>query len=393
MSRINKDFFKKGNGAAWLGLSFIVLIFFFCILFVNYYNWYDAMIKTQTHTDALADAMAVSANNGTGVPDERAMLMTRDQMEEKLNEVSDTKITSVAYDRELLYGIDEDNGDKILKLTTKTSTPLIESSFFYNNSTHSYLRRIRFTGNNTTKMLIDPTAERNYNFRDDIRYRVESETRNGSGYVPLDRNLYRNIIMQFYVDRTRRYLARNGETREDVYLWDVTTALGCELPFYYKSLDGSPWDPDSSGYIEEGGLSTYHLLCVRDNGGYLEHLKAHIPDLQSYYHVGSAVAPISWEKYSNWNLVGHSSDIWTLRQIQSKANNGYPTILLFESGMIWIVVPELDASGCERGLLVSFASNVPSNAAAAMASNAYVNNVVMGYRQPLGNFVALTYGG
>lgn len=382
-------FLKKGNGSAWIGMCFVILIYVLCLLCVSFYNFFDAKVVTQTHTDAIADAMAIAANDGTGVPNEPKMNEVKTKMQNELNRISSTQIIDVTYDRERLYGIEDDNGAKILELHTFSKTPVINNSFFQNNG--HYLTDVYYEGSNTTKIMIDPTVDRNLSFPDDILYAVNLDnltTYNGTYPMPPD--LYREIIIQMQVDRTRRYQPRDNETRHDIYLWDVTRALGidsCQLPFHYKTANGEPWQILEDGHISDAGNSRFNVQSVRAVGGFLEFLKTHIPDLISYYNVQHYNVN-SWSKYSNWTKIADNDDIWSLRRIQGSANVGYPTVLLFENGSLWIVVPELEHTDSTRGLLVSFATNVPSFVS---LSNLYTRNTLIGYREPIGNFVAIQY--
>lgn len=398
-----KRFFKKGNGAAWIGLSFIILVFFLIIFLMNYFNWYDAMIQTQTKTDAMADAMGVAVNDGTGVQNVREMERVRDEMIGRLNDTSTTKIirSSVKYDTDLLYGDENSNYDRLLDLSLKTRTPFLNASYFKRSRYDHSLDYSIFTGKNTTKIMIDPTSERNRRFPEDVLLacdplytydRSQANYHTSNRYI--DPELYRKIVVQFQVDRTDRYFADGNNTKESLYLWDVTRALGCELPYYFRTSDGAPWQVETTGKLVDTGNTPYIMQNVSDDySSALEFFRKHVISLRDGpYASYSDKCPTPYYDYHNWQYhdVLNTQDGW--QYIQSQANNGSPTILLFDNGQVWIVVPEVISSDCSRGLYVSYASSVPEYAQSTLASNAYVNNCALGYRQPNGNFKAISFG-
>lgn len=75
----------------------------------------------------------------------------------------------------------------------------------------------------------------------------------------------REVIDQFNVETSERYRPyRNGNTYCNIFVWDVTSAMGCEIPHYVDSATGAPRTyPDIQGAYEmdaaemERWLSTY----------------------------------------------------------------------------------------------------------------------------------------
>ena len=61
--------------------------------------------------------------------------------------------------------------------------------------------------------------------------------------------LYRNVVKQFDVEKDERYRpGREGNTYCNIYVWDVTRAMGAELPFYTDPKTGAPREyPDTKG--------------------------------------------------------------------------------------------------------------------------------------------------
>jgi len=77
--------------------------------------------------------------------------------------------------------------------------------------------------------------------------------------------LYRAVIEQFQVGTAERYRPfRNGSTYCNIYVWDVTRAMGAEIPLYTDPSTGEPrYYPDIKGAKSMGAtamdqwLSTY----------------------------------------------------------------------------------------------------------------------------------------
>ena len=77
--------------------------------------------------------------------------------------------------------------------------------------------------------------------------------------------LYRSVISQFRVETAERYRPfRNGSTYCNIFMWDVTCAMGAEIPHYTDYETGRPrFYPDVSGAkamtaVEiDGWLKTY----------------------------------------------------------------------------------------------------------------------------------------
>lgn len=465
-------FLKKGSGAAWTGLSFIILTFFLMLFLMNYFNWFDGMIQTQTKTDALADAMAVQVNDGTGIPNIQEMEKTKDEMINLLNSTSTTKIQpeTVKYDADLIFGDNVNSTDKLLELSLVTKTPFLNASYYKRSSIDDAMNFFGYKGENTTKILSEEEGTNEVRFPDDILQAANPEfvfdridgfqhaDENGDRYVDpedaslpftwhvltsgepkqdrylthhwlgyIDPDKYRQIVLQFQVDRTERYQSHGNDTRQNIYIWDVTSALGCELPYYYvlglgnpplsspstyniypmaydknnNAVTGKPWRQNEEGRPtsydnNEGRTSFYNKANIKDNANdkLIDFAYNHIPDLRNkdiarLGQYGINHHPMdTYFDYGNWMGLENAS----MHQIQWLANNGYPTILAFENGDAWVVVPEIVESTQERGLYVSFASSFSESAQATSAGNTYANNCLVGYRQPTGNYAALVFG-
>ena len=69
--------------------------------------------------------------------------------------------------------------------------------------------------------------------------------------------LYRAVIDQFNVERAARYRPhRDGYTYCNIFVWDVTSAMGAEIPHYTEPSTGEPrYYPDIKGTNELGAIA------------------------------------------------------------------------------------------------------------------------------------------
>ncbi|MDR1064870.1 MAG: hypothetical protein LBL25_00695 [Oscillospiraceae bacterium] len=73
---------------------------------------------------------------------------------------------------------------------------------------------------------------------------------------------YNKLVRQFDVTAASRYApGRNGHTYCNIFVWDVTRALGCEIPHYISS-SGAPMEyPNTAGASELNALSMGRWLA------------------------------------------------------------------------------------------------------------------------------------
>jgi hypothetical protein len=85
--------------------------------------------------------------------------------------------------------------------------------------------------------------------------------------------LYRTIIDQFNVEKAPRYRPyRNGYTYCNIFVWDVTSAMGAEIPHYTEPSTGEPrYYPDIKGTNQLGAIAIDEWLRTKgQNYGWLE---------------------------------------------------------------------------------------------------------------------------
>ena len=75
--------------------------------------------------------------------------------------------------------------------------------------------------------------------------------------------LYRRVINQFCVETNPRYAVNKngtGDTYCNIFVWDVTRAMGAEIPHYYNAQTGAPMECGDSGASEMTANRMYTWL-------------------------------------------------------------------------------------------------------------------------------------
>jgi hypothetical protein len=75
----------------------------------------------------------------------------------------------------------------------------------------------------------------------------------------------RRVLDQFGVETSARYTPyRGGNTYCNIYVWDATSALGCEVPHYVDSVTGEPRSyPNVTGAYELDANGVHDWLVGR----------------------------------------------------------------------------------------------------------------------------------
>jgi len=67
--------------------------------------------------------------------------------------------------------------------------------------------------------------------------------------------LYRAVVDQFNVESAERYRPKDGKTYCNIFVWDVTSAMGAEIPHYTDPVTGEPrHPPNTRGAISMGAV-------------------------------------------------------------------------------------------------------------------------------------------
>lgn len=415
------NFLKKGSGATLLGTSLIVMLFFVGVLLVSYFDIYNAGIETQTKTDAVADAMAVAASDGTGIPDIDKAAEVMDQMIQKQNDELNTSGKSKVFFDQVEFDPIKLLEEKTLTLKTSTLSKNSAMYLLFNENSENVVN-----GKNSTKLINSRRTDRQLRYPDEPFIATNPEFKHPSnGSFPLSVEEYRKIVAQFDVEITKRYTDMNDrnadgdlngikkEAATQLYIWDVTSALGCEIPFFYKHNNGDPWtvnatqiNPNAEEYMpsnqftnvanvswNQGPDNNHHNYSKHFLFGweYIRNVKntyrSAYPALNNERDYPALNSVNANSKYDKWQVVayGNMSDAEAERKIQSEANAGNPTVVFFQDGQEWIVIPETRVSS-DRGMLVSYATGSNSQTGEYVA-----NNLQIGYRHIGGNYYAITY--
>ncbi len=137
-------------------------------------------------------------------------------------------------------------------------------------------------------------------------------------------SLYNSVVSQFDVENTYRYQKRGGNTYCNIYVWDVTSAMGAEIPYY----------TDSNGNIIDTSTSGGTYMNANRMNDWLD----------------SKGSEYGWVKV-------------TAEQAQKYANMGYPSVASWKNpsgghGHIQMVVPSKDGSYSEsKGVTISQAGS------------------------------------
>lgn len=110
-------------------------------------------------------------------------------------------------------------------------------------------------------------------------------------------NNLRQVIGQFDVESAERYRPyKNGNTYCNIFVWDVTSALGCEIPHYVDRDTGAPRVyPDTKGAYELDANGTHDWLAKHGaNYGWYE---VSAEDAQRYANAGYP-AVTAWKNSS-----------------------------------------------------------------------------------------------
>ena len=140
------------------------------------------------------------------------------------------------------------------------------------------------SGSSSSHMLLSSlgkalygTAEENFFVSQAYGGSSTSVLSSGAGYIPAaasiptepaitsdvynrDNDLYRAVIDQFDVENSERYSTEKGSTYCNIFVWDVTSAMGAEIPHYYNAETGNPMTYSDAGANEMTANAMYKWL-------------------------------------------------------------------------------------------------------------------------------------
>lgn len=308
---------------------------------------YRLGIVAQTQADITADASAVIVADDV-IPD--------------YNEAKKTAKTLEAKNKALLnklgITIDFSEINKEELLNDKTITVKATAT----NSGKSVLSKLCVYRKAKVRIVTDSLGTNTDTFPTDYHYICYPYYINEKK-EKLTADEYMRIVLQFDVENTERYKADDSGAKQNVYIWDITRALGCELPLFYNKLTCCPI-AITDDFVDEKG--TFLLKQTENFYDYFQRVKI----------MPQAFTKCYWAEIEQ---TGTKEEYY--KEIQSLANEGTPVILLYKSGKTQVVLPSYYGEYDEElGFAMSYASSVKNQ-----ESQSYI------YEKPYGNFVAIKY--
>lgn len=130
----------------------------------------------------------------------------------------------------------------------------------------------------------------------------------------------RSVLDQFNVETASRYARKNGNTYCNIFVWDATSALGCEVPHYVDAATGQPRTyPDVSGARELDANGVHDWLAT--SGAQYGWTEITAEQAQQYANKGYPVVS-AWK---NGGGIGHVSMVCPSRDGTYDAAKG-PTV-------------------------------------------------------------------
>ena len=168
----------------------------------------------------------------------------------------------------------------------------------------------------TQEVVPDVVVNENYNIPNSPSLEITPHKTNAPGSRSPE--AYKEVLADLDVENRKRYQPRNGSTWCNIYVWDATKAMGCEIPHYYDPKTGQ-------------GLSRDY--CLKNPGSYLEM---------------SANRMTTWlTKYgaqNGWIECDQATAI-------AMANKGMPTVVAATTtGHVGMVVPQNEG---DTGVMIS----------------------------------------
>lgn len=77
-----------------------------------------------------------------------------------------------------------------------------------------------------------------------------------SAKLPLGPDKHRHVLKDLQVEKSNRYKARDGQTWCNIFLWDYTRAMGCEIP-HWVNPDGSPAEVSKGRELNANGIVSW----------------------------------------------------------------------------------------------------------------------------------------
>ena len=109
-------------------------------------------------------------------------------------------------------------------------------------------------------------VNKNYSIPDSQGREIISHKTNKEG--ERGREAYLEVLADLDVGNRKRYARTANATWCNIYVWDATLAMGCEIPHYYDPKTGKKVKPGTPGYLEMGAsrMTTWLEKFGEQNG-------------------------------------------------------------------------------------------------------------------------------
>lgn len=194
-----------------------------------------------------------------------------------------------------------DDGSHLIKYTTADGTLAYraEEPTIMKDGTEAY----KIILSDSTVIYQNPDAvmstETAYNDKEQQEIPIYNFSENRS------KEAYIKVLESFDVAKEGESRYRGNKTYCNFYIWDVTTAMGCEIPLLYKKSEDGTWvETDKNDFDEKQ------------------------PDKYSH---NSATTQIDWlrgdeAKGKGWETINTNDETEAVKEILALANEGYPIV-------------------------------------------------------------------
>lgn len=272
-------------------LTLVLLSFFGCLLTSEQFNAYNNGVYLQNYADVIADAGAEYGNDTNGHLDPVKVAEMKRELSERNNRVNqDVRISidSVALADPLAPTV---------KVYAEASIPWLfptvhaEKNLIVERTASTTLLPDLYEG------IIDMNRFPAQQWRPIDPIITSDET---------DRSAenYNAVIDQLWVEKNQRYADKANVTWCNIFMWDVTKAMGAEIPYYVNNITGE------AEQYRQGIFEVAHQQSAKD---YFYWLRKHGADY-------------GWRKVS-------------AAEGQSAANRGRPAVVLYRSGHCQVIRP------------------------------------------------------
>lgn len=200
--------------------------------------------------------------------------------------------------------------DKVYDLDSTCAREILRHKDTVQGQVHAKLKQI------CNAIVPKVTVHENYSIPKGAHLPVQPQKTNKEGERSPE--AYNEVMEAFQVESSARYQPRDNKTWCNIYVWDVTTAMGCEIPHYYNRVTGEPMTQEQA---------------------------VHNPG--SYYEMNAPRMTTWLEKYGEkygWVACDEATAI-------NSANEGMPTVAVgTNTGHVAMVAPQNEG---ETGVMIS----------------------------------------